>query len=85
MEEPAQLVCWCMELIKISYEELQVLGEASVLVRFCKTSGMEHIKITSNNDLWWNSEDEEWKSFDSIGDCTGYIKNAKEIYLIVGE
>ena len=85
MEEPAQLVCWCMELIKISYEELQILGEASVLAKVDKTSGLEHIKITPNKWRWWNTDNEEWVTFGASFNVSNYLKNAKEIYLIVEE
>jgi len=74
-----------MELIKISYEYLEVLGEGQILVKDDETSGIEHIKITSNKRIWWNTANEEWATFESSFDVSKYIKNAKEIYLIVGE
>jgi hypothetical protein len=86
MEEPAQLVCWCMELIKISYEELQVLGEASVLVKCSKTFGFEHLKVSPEKKIWWDSSSEGWQEFEQTDyDFQNFITKSKEIYLIVGE
>ncbi len=84
MEEPAQLVCWRMELIEISHKELELLGEAEVLVKLNNNGGFEHFKINAENQEWWNSNDEKWEKFEN-GDFLNFIENVKEIYLIVEE
>ena len=82
MEEPAQLVCWRMGLIEISHKELELLGEAEVLVKLNNNQGFEHFKINAEKQEWWNSNDEEWEKFETE-DCSTFMKNTKEIYLIV--
>ena len=85
MEEPAELVCWRMELVKISHKELELLGEGEILVKFSPQAGFEHLIVSPEKKLWWNSENERWKNFDSLDDYIQYITRVKEIYLIVDE
>ncbi len=85
MAEPAQLVCWRMELIEISHKELELLGEGEILIIYGECSAFEHMKVSPKEQLWWNSSTEEWENFEDIKDFTSYMKKAKRIYLIVKE
>jgi len=83
MEEPAELVCWRMELVKISFKELELLGEGEILVKHTKSSGFEHLKVSPEKKLWWDSNSEEWDIFEEIEDYLDCLTKPEDIYLII--